>query len=162
MLDEILGLGGLKCPKCGSTNISRERAGIVIEGELGRCICNDCGHAWTCVTKAKGGCFITTAVCQSLNKGDDCYELQKFREFRDNWLKKQPDGYFLIREYYEIAPLILHKIMTTEEKPKDMFKYLWNNYLNKCLTLIESQSYSEAKDLYIKMVTELKKKYLPL
>lgn len=36
------------------------------------------------------GCFITTAVCDSFNKLDDCYELTMFRDFRDNWLKKQP------------------------------------------------------------------------
>ena len=56
------------------------------------------------------GCFITTAVCQTFNKSDDCYELTMFRSFRDNWLREQPDGEGLISEYYDIAPKIVSKI----------------------------------------------------
>ena len=32
----------------------------------------------------ESGCFITTAVCEAYKKADDCYELQMFRNFRDN------------------------------------------------------------------------------
>lgn len=38
------------------------------------------------------GCYITTAVCGSFGKSDDCYELTMFRDFRDSWLRRQEDG----------------------------------------------------------------------
>lgn len=37
-------------------------------------------------------CFITTAVCRSLKKGDSCEELQAFRNFRDGWLAASVGG----------------------------------------------------------------------
>lgn len=55
-------------------------------------------------------CFITTAVCDSFGKADDCYELTAFRNFRDKWLVNQADGKNLIAEYYNIAPKIVEKI----------------------------------------------------
>ena len=42
--------------------------------------------------KPKKGCFITSAVCESFGKPDDCYELTMFRSFRDNYLAKEQDG----------------------------------------------------------------------
>lgn len=35
---------------------------------------------------SSSGCYITTAACSSFKKSDDCYELNMFRRFRDNWL----------------------------------------------------------------------------
>ena len=37
----------------------------------------------------RGGCYITTAVCEFYGKPDDCHELTQFRKFRDEWLAKQ-------------------------------------------------------------------------
>ncbi|MDD2981362.1 MAG: hypothetical protein PHN80_15520, partial [Hespellia sp.] len=31
-------------------------------------------------------CYVTTAVCRSMNKPDDCYELTMLREYRDKYL----------------------------------------------------------------------------
>ena len=56
------------------------------------------------------GCFITTATCDNFGKPDNCYELNTFRTFRDNWLSCQPDGPALISEYYDVAPAIVEKI----------------------------------------------------
>ena len=61
-------------------------------------------------SRKSGGCFITSAVCDSFGKPDDCYELTTFRNFRDNWLSTQPDGKNLIAQYYEIAPKIVAEI----------------------------------------------------
>jgi len=57
-----------------------------------------------------GRCFITTATCETLGKPDNCYELNLFRDFRDNWLERQPDGKALIQEYYDVAPKIVNSI----------------------------------------------------
>ena len=66
--------------------------------------------------KFLGLCFITTAVCQELGKPDDCEELTAFRAFRDGYLRSQPDGEALIREYYNIAPGIVTCINTCSDR----------------------------------------------
>ena len=102
-----------------------------------------------------GGCYITTAVCESLHKPDDCYELNAFRSFRDNWLKKQVDGESLIADYYEIAPLIVTKINNLPNATQ-IYKFIWQKYLNPCLKLIENGDNQTCKNLYVKMVKILK------
>lgn len=104
-------------------------------------------------------CYITTAVCYSLNKNDNCYELQMFRRFRDEWLLMQNDGKAIVEEYYRIAPSIVSEI----EKQTDcliIFKNIWNCYLSKCLSMIENGKYRECKNLYMDMVDNLKRKYI--
>ncbi|OQA17213.1 MAG: hypothetical protein BWY64_02197 [bacterium ADurb.Bin363] len=99
----------------------------------------------------KDGCFITAATCLSLGKSDKCYELERLRNFRDTWLRKQKDGERLIREYYRVAPLIVNTINTRTDKDK-IYKDIWDNYISLCLDLIEQEKFAEAKYLYIKLV----------
>ena len=108
---------------------------------------------------SNGGCYITTAVCESLHKPDNCYELNAFRNFRDNWLKNQSDGETLIADYYEIAPLIVEKIDSLPNSTK-IYNFIWKEYLNPCLNFIENGNYQACKNLYIKMVKILKATYL--
>ena len=110
------------------------------------------------VSTKKEGCFITTATCQALNKPDNCYELTKFREYRDNWLINQLDGEKIIQKYYEIAPNIVYNINKSKDKYK-IYQEIWNKSLKKCLGLIELKKYEECKETYIKMVEELELKF---
>ena len=105
------------------------------------------------------GCFITTAVINVLGKSDDCYELNTLRRFRDEWLRFQKDGEELIREYYEKAPTIV-EVINKEPESKNVYRYLWNNYIKRCIELIEEKKYDECKALYIKMIRELERRYL--
>ena len=109
--------------------------------------------------KLQGGCYITTAVCQSFEKADDCYELQIFRKFRDEWLKYQEDGEELIYEYYKTAPMIVHRIKGRIDA-KNIFENIWNEYLKECLNHIENQEYEKCKKLYMAMVTHMKENYM--
>ena len=104
------------------------------------------------------GCFITTAVCDNFGKPDDCYELTAFRKFRDGWLKLQSDGQKLIDEYYKTAPGIVAKINSLPNA-KIIYSEIWDNYLSKCLSYIESRDYTACKKLYVKMVENLKAKF---
>ena len=108
--------------------------------------------------KAPESCFITTAVCKSLGKPDNCFELNALRNFRDNWLKKQPDGESLVKEYYSIAPTIVDNI-NLQESSKNIYFHIWSNYIIKCLELIKTHDYSGCKKQYISMVSELKSLY---
>lgn len=107
------------------------------------------------------GCYITTAVCACLNKSDDCYELNAFRSFRDNWLKKQADGENLIADYYKIAPLIVAKIDSLPNSA-EIYHFIWKKYLKSCLNFIEGGNNQACKNLYVKMVKILKATYLKL
>ena len=100
----------------------------------------------------KGGfCFITTAVCEYMGKGDDCIELQTLRKFRDEWLAFQSGGQALIERYYEIAPGIVEKI-----KASPFYEYycesLWKEYLSPCFEMISLGDYEACKNHYTDMV----------
>ena len=105
------------------------------------------------------GCFITTAVCDSFHKPDNCYELTMFRAFRDNWLKKQTDGQQLIAQYYAIAPKIVKNINKLADAD-EIYLHIWNKYLKSCLSYIEHGKNEQCKSVYVKMVQDLYKKYL--
>lgn len=103
-------------------------------------------------------CFITTAVCKSFKLPDDCYELVSFRKFRDEWLKHQEDGLNLINEYYHVAPSIVKNIDLLREK-EDIYIKIWEKYLKKCLSAIETKQYEYCKKVYCEMVYDLKDRY---
>ena len=107
----------------------------------------------------KGGCYITTATCNSLGVKDDCYELNLFRNYRDNWVRSQIDGQQLINEYYRVAPIIVKNINTMADS-KVVYQKIWDNYLTKCVSLIEQKKFNECKVIYVKMVLHLKDRYL--
>lgn len=108
--------------------------------------------------EVSSSCFITTAICDSLHKPDDCYELTKFRLFRDKWLSQQADGKALIQEYYRIAPSIVASI-NQQENSANIYRYIWTSYLQPCLHFIEIGKYEDCKLLYIQMVRKLQKQY---
>lgn len=103
-------------------------------------------------------CYITTAVCETLGKGDDCYELTLLRHYRDYYLLSQTDGEEVINEYYNIAPTIVKRINKLSNS-SEVYKSVWENYLNPCVKLIEEDKNLECKDVYYKMVRDLQKEY---
>jgi hypothetical protein len=104
-------------------------------------------------------CFITTAVCSTLCRPDDCSELQSFRKFRDDYLLKQPDGKEQVREYYLIAPLIVNAIDASPEKDH-IYYSIWDNYLSKCLVMYEQHNYKRCQSIYTEMVNILRNQWL--
>ena len=109
--------------------------------------------------KNSSGCYITTAVCESFGKPDDCYELTAFRKFRDTYLIHTLEGKQLIRQYYITAPRIVEAINRKMDKEK-IYLNIWNKYLLPCLTCIENKEYLECKSRYITMVNQLQEEYL--
>lgn len=53
-----------------------------------------------------GGCFITTAVCDTMGFHDRCWELQSLRRFRDRWGCRNSNNRAIVNEYYRIAPAL--------------------------------------------------------
>ena len=107
----------------------------------------------------KGFCYITTAVCETLGKGDDCPELTMLREYRDQYLLSTSEGERIVDSYYNIAPTIVNRI-NKEEHSKKIYKEILTTYIQPCLTLIEMEKNEECKRLYSDMVLTLEKKYM--
>jgi len=104
-------------------------------------------------------CYITTAVCQGLNKRDDCYELSLFREYRDNYLLITEEGKQMVKAYYNVAPTIVKRIHQQVDAILT-FQGIWDMYLKPCIRLIEQKEYDACKNLYYEMVNELEKEFL--
>jgi hypothetical protein len=104
-------------------------------------------------------CYITTAVCGSLGKGDDCAELNEFRAFRDRWLAGTPGGKEKIAEYYLFAPLIVRKIDRSGQ-PREEYRRIWSEYLAPCLREIRAGRRGECARDYERMVRALERKWL--
>ena len=105
----------------------------------------------------KGFCYITSAVCDTLNKPDDCYELTTFREFRDQYLMANTAGRRLVEEYYETAPRIVTYINMHLDR-EERYRKLWHQYLEPCLRDLECGKIRSCESRYIRMVRQLKKK----
>jgi hypothetical protein len=175
--------GTVKCPVCESYNVECVKnccgssgLGLLGKGKgkvKGKPVtatykCNDCGIRFTrteiCPEEIEGevggGCYITTATFIALNICDDnCYELKKFRWYRDNILSKEPDGPELIKEYYKTAPLIVKRIEETSNRD-EIYKQIWANYLKPCLEYLEKKEFNKVKDIYVSMVRNLQRRFL--
>jgi hypothetical protein len=104
-------------------------------------------------------CFITTAVCTGLGKGDDCGELQTLRAFRDGYLSQFPGGEEKIQEYYLFAPLIVRSVEASgSEKPE--WNRIYREYLSPCLAALEHHKPEECERHYETMMNELERKWL--
>jgi hypothetical protein len=108
--------------------------------------------------RRKGFCFITTAVCDSMDKEDDCYELVRFRCFRDTYMQLTPERKALVEEYYKIAPVIV-ALINTEYGTEEKYRAIWQKYLLPCLKDIEKDRLSDCEIRYIHMIEELKNEY---
>ena len=108
-------------------------------------------------SSGSSGCFITTAVCDYLGKPDDCQELMDFRRFRDGWLRHQPGGEALVREYYEIAPELVRR-MHASESYADICTEIWKDYLLPCQKMIHEDRLEDCREHYVAMVRHLQKR----
>ena len=103
-------------------------------------------------------CFITTAVCESEGKPDDCEELTAFRGFRDGWLARTEEGRALTEEYYEIAPAIVQGMRYADDGPA-VCAALRRDYLTPCYEALLAGDNELCKRRYVEMVQALKERY---
>jgi hypothetical protein len=108
----------------------------------------------------KGLCYITTAVCLSQGKADDCYELNTLRSYRDQYLMRTKEGRALVDEYYEIAPGIVF-VIGMQKEPDRIYEEILKDYLMPCIRYVEEGEYEACKELYCRMVGRLRSRYLP-
>ncbi|QAT49021.1 hypothetical protein EQM14_04105 [Caproiciproducens sp. NJN-50] len=104
-------------------------------------------------------CFITTAVCAELGKGDDCGELQALRAFRDGYLSRTPLGRKKIGEYYLFAPLIVSSVESSG-KAEAEWNRVYRDYLSPCLAALKCRRPEKCERIYETMMSELEQKWL--
>ena len=107
-------------------------------------------------TKKSSGCFLTSACVEYRGLKDDCQELTILRAFRDNYLKSTEDGVKLVEEYYKIAPQIVAKLNTLENKG-EIYDYIYS-VICKCIELINLGDNNGAVKAYSEMVESVAKK----
>ena len=103
-------------------------------------------------------CYITTAVCENLHKGDDCYELTLLRDYRDEYLMQLPEGEDLVRSYYDVAPTIV-KHISARPDASAIYSGIYEAYLAPCIHMIERGEKEQCAKHYMEMVADLKNQY---
>jgi len=96
-------------------------------------------------------CYITTATCTAVGKGDDCEELQVLRHFRDSYVAALPDGKRLIDEYYAQAPYLLHHINSWRDADK-FLRFLYGKFIGCCVQDVKCGQFQSALLRYQEMV----------
>lgn len=109
--------------------------------------------------KENSSCYITSACTEARGLPDDCYELTILRNFRDNWLAKEPDGKAAIDEYYRIAPQIVNAIHDSPHS-SEILSSLYDEMIVPCVRYIELGDNVKAYELYQKTTLALKEKYI--
>ncbi|MDD6182756.1 MAG: hypothetical protein PUB25_03410 [Lachnospiraceae bacterium] len=103
-------------------------------------------------------CYITTAVCLSLQKPDDCMELQLLREYRDGYLMDLEEGETVIKEYYDVAPTIV-KHINRQSNASEIYRNIYDSYLSECIRLLQMGEKDACKQIYTDMVYDLEEKF---
>ena len=104
--------------------------------------------------KSGGGCYITTIVCDILGYGDDVYELQVLRKFRDSVLQKDAKYKKILATYDIVGPQISSHLIN-EPNREGICKNLFENHIKKVCNLINNGKNEEAINEYMSMTNSL-------
>jgi len=104
------------------------------------------------------GCFLTSACVEAKGLPDDCRELTVLRSFRENYLRKLPEGSAEIAEYYFVAPRIVSCIKQRADAMA-IFALIYENLIVPCVEMIECGENEKAHKLYRDTVEQLKLQY---
>lgn len=104
-------------------------------------------------------CYVTTAVCLSLGKSEDCSEIKILKDYRDGFLLDESDGQTLIDEYYDIAPTIVNRI-NKKDNAHEIYKQIYQNYIEPCISLIGENRMHDCKELYVSMMRNLQQEFM--
>jgi hypothetical protein len=105
------------------------------------------------------GCFITTACITAQGLPDTCEELDIFRQLRDEYVSKLPEGESLIREYYQKAPKIILAINKTKTS-KNIYNMLFRELVTKTVLLFKANKKKEAFQHCVTIIRGLEEEYI--
>ena len=102
-------------------------------------------------SSAGGGCYITSAVCDTLGLPDDCHTLTVLSAFRDGFLSRSAVGRAFIAEYYATAPALVSRIFKRADKV-EYLRSLYSRFILPALLSIEWGQSDNAFRIYRRMV----------
>ena len=105
------------------------------------------------------GCFITTACCEVFGLGEDCFELEALRRYRDQVLAKRTGGEAAIALYYGLAPLILERL--PQEAREERLARLYARYILPAALAARLGLDALAYRLYAHMLEGLARDFAP-
>lgn len=101
----------------------------------------------------KGGCFVTTAVCNVLGHPDDCETLTTLRYFRDNFLLPSKFSY-LVDDYYARSERIVNYI-NNSSNAIELSQHIHHVFLQNIVFKIKQGAMEEVINDYKSMVEYL-------
>ncbi len=103
-------------------------------------------------------CYLTSACVLAKGLPDDCKELTVLRNFRDNWLKKQPGGEAEVAEYYATAPAVV-KAINDRADANEVWENLYEALILPCVEMIEKGQMEEVHGFYRETARNLNEVY---
>lgn len=100
------------------------------------------------------GCYITTACVEYMGLADDCDEMETLRHYRDILVEQDEEFRQQVLDYYRKAPVIVQKIMQSKNKDEQL-KHLYKDLVQKCVFMLKSGKFEEAKQHYINVYHDL-------
>ncbi len=107
-------------------------------------------------------CLIATTCLNSQENilpEEKKHALQLIRTFRDSYLICTDDGRSILADYYQIAPQIVSAILS-QKNHITILSDIYEQYIQKAVELINKNMESEAIQLHLRFMDELKVKYL--
>lgn len=104
------------------------------------------------------GCSYSVIIRDILGYPDNCEMLNLFRNFRENYLKKNNAYIPLLLEYDQISPIICKHLENCEDKINYSLR-LMQNFLIPCSYSIKSGNNEEAIAIYQNFWNSLKTKF---
>jgi len=104
--------------------------------------------------KSSGGCYLTTIVCQILNKEDNDKNLNTLRFFRDEVMQKEENYHNMLLDYDNIGP-VLATYLATDEHNQELAKFLYDEIITPVAEDINNKKYEEAVTKYEIMTLSL-------
>jgi hypothetical protein len=169
-----------QCESCENeiVNRARERVSRADKGEQDR-MHNDVNYAhdWVqnvigwivelmkiitqvLVTKAVGGCYITTAVVQHKGLSDDCLEMQKLRYFRQQYIHNSNNRILKkeLNQYYILGQSIVNWANSRQDSIK-IWEFI-SNYVFEVVELIDKNELTNAYKHFKENTLDLRKNIL--
>jgi hypothetical protein len=105
-----------------------------------------------------GACFLTTTCVQALGKPDDCHELEMWRQMRDDFLRRQPDGMVVIADYYRTAPGVIAAVLASTD-PGSVWPRIYAELVEPVVELVDAGRLDAAAELAEARYEVIKRRY---
>lgn len=105
-------------------------------------------------------CYITTAVCETLNLPDDCHTLTMLRRFRDTYMQATALRREFVAEYYRTAPGLVAK-MKQRSDAKEYVARLYERFILPACIAIDQGVLDRAFKIYRRMLYTVRAEVSP-